>query len=133
MLIIGLVGGTEARRDAVADAFVKVGKPRLGLFALRSNADGEGRAKLLDQVVLKFSGGKFKGNGLILSHVLTAEEADLIRKNGGYLLHVDGVPSSCIPIRRNDLMVTAKPGGDRHYLDPLEALSEITQRSSRVA
>jgi hypothetical protein len=133
MLIIGLVGGTEARRDAVASAFEKVGKARLGVFALRSPAEGKERARLLDDVILKFDDGKSRDMGLILSHVKTPEEAELIRMKGGHLLHVDGVPSSCIPIHRSDLMVTAKPGGDRHYLDPLEALSEITSRYSRAA
>ena len=133
MLIIGLAGGSEARRDEIAAVFNKVGKARLGVFALRSPADGEERAKLLDNVILRFDDGKSRDMALVLSHVKTLEEAELIRRKGGYLLHVDGQVSSCIPILRTDLMVTAKAGGERHYLDPLEALSEITLRYSAAA
>lgn len=133
MLIVGLVGGAEAQRDAVAAALIATGKSRLGVFALRSPENGVKRAELLDDVILKFDDGKSRDMGLVLSHVKTCEEAELIRKKGGYLLHVAGVPSCCIPIMRADLMVTSIPGGERHYLDPLEVLSEISARYARAA
>ncbi len=131
MLIIGLVGGTELNREVVADELAKIGKSRLGVFALRSPADGTERAALLKDIILNFDHGLDDDTGLVLSHVTTPEEANLIRNKGGHLLHVQGSPSKTIAIHHSDLMVTAKRGGDRHYLDPLEALSEISTRYAR--
>ncbi|MPY24368.1 hypothetical protein [Shewanella sp. YLB-07] len=132
MFIIGLVGGTEVERDAVAAAFNQLDKATLGVFPLRHPVNGKERAKLLDAVIIKYYNRKFSGKGLVLSHIKTPEEAELVAAKGGVLMHIDGMPSSCIAIQRNDLMVTAKSNGDRHYLGPLEALSEVITRHIRV-
>lgn len=128
MLIIGLVGGCEHRREEVAQAVVGVGRARLVAYAMRVPKSGRLRADLLRDVVLKFDHGKERDRGLVLTHVKTWEEADYIRALGGQLWHVEGVPSSEIAIQRDDLMVTPRAGGVRHYLDPVEALSETMIR-----
>ena len=131
MYIIGLVGGSVAERDAVAAAFYQVDKTTLGIFSLRDPVNGEARAKLLDEVIIKLNHSKYRNKGLVLPHVITREEAQWITAKGGFLLHVDGMPSRCIPIKHHDLLVTAKPDGYRHYLGPLEALSEVIIRDAR--
>lgn len=131
MLIVGLVGGTEKRRDAVAAALSGSGRSRVAVYAMYSPESGKSRAGILEKVILDFDFGRDSGRGLVLSHVKTLEESELIRDRGGFLWHVEGVPSSEIPIQRGDVMVTDKSGGIRHYLDPFEALSETMVRSAK--
>jgi hypothetical protein len=128
MLIIGLVAGNSLEREQVAAELEGLRKSRLGVLAMRENASGVERVRLLSQMLCFSSRNE---NGLILSNVSTIEEADFIRNRGGFLCHVYGRPSGEIPIRRCDLMVTANPGGIRHYLDPSEALSEIETRVAK--
>ncbi|MCF1457388.1 MAG: hypothetical protein LPH21_07425 [Shewanella sp.] len=128
MLIIGLVGSTEARREEMAAKLSKAGKAQLGVFSLKVPRDASARLALLSSAIKGF-GGKGRDWGLVLSHVTTLKEAEFIRARGGFLLHLEGRVSGEISIQRGDLMVTSRLGGYRHYLDPVEALSELTSRN----
>lgn len=133
MLIIGLVGGCERGRSDVAAAVVGAGGARLAEYSMRSPKNGRSRVKLLRDVVLNFGVSKSPDIGLVLTHVKTWEEAEYIRSLGGYLWHIEGMPSSDIAIQRCDLMVTPQSGGVRHYLDPVDALSETMMRCPHAA
>lgn len=133
MLIIGLVGGTEGRRANVAAQVLASGRARMGLYSMDGLSGQRQRVYLLEGVLLNFERGRERDKGLILSHVRTLDEAKIIRDRGGFLWHVEGLPSSEIPIMRHDLLVTDRPGGVRHYLDPVEALSEAMLRYSTIA
>ena len=130
MLIIGLVGGTEARREAVADQLTASRRVRFARYAMKTPEVGPVRMERLRDVVLasSWAGGTSVNRGLVITHVLTADEADFLRSRGGQVWHLEGVPSDVIAIARHDLLVTHKVGGSRHYLDPLEAVSEALLR-----
>lgn len=127
-MIIALVGGISANRDKFARALESSGKAQLGIFSMCNNLTLECRLKTLDDFVLRLTDVRATLSGVVLPHIKTDEEACLIRKKGGVILHLFGVPSDDIPIHKDDLLVTTKTGGERHYLDPVEALSEIIHR-----
>ena len=122
MIVIGLAGGTAANREAIAARLQDEGGQQLAVWAIRGNHLNDSRAR---SVARALESGPAPVKGLVLSHVLTEEEAEVIRANGGHMWHVFGPVSSAVVIRRCDLLVTVKEGGDRHWLDPIEALSEV--------
>jgi len=126
MILIGLFGGSPESREEISRVMLAAAGSDLGAYNLapRPGLDGPARAEKL-AVVLQGLGAKVKAAGLLIPHVLTLEEAHAIRARGGRLMHVSGEPSDVIPIRSDDLPVTSRAGGDRHYLDPLEAYSEL--------
>lgn len=127
-LIIGLVGGTESRRDRLAGQAQAASKGPLPVYAMYSPSSGAQRAELLAGIVATFAGLAMPSPALLLSHIRTLEEAQFIRAQGGILWHLQGAPSAEVSILRSDLMVTERSGGDRHYLDVTEALSESRLR-----
>ena len=132
MLVVGLVGGAMADRLKLSCDLVEISKQNLSLQDLGSFGAASRRVKVLDAVL---SGVEYSGpidRGLVFPTVKSYEEAVRIRSKGGFLWHVQGTPSSDIPIERFDVMVTTKDGGDRHYLDVHEALCETILRARRV-
>lgn len=137
MVIIGLYGSKPLRRNAIADRVSRSGLARLVVYEmvnpsvkahLNPSAGGE-RAKRVVQMIADM--GYARLDGIVFSDVRTYEEAEEIRKRGGVMWFVEGTPSSDIAIQRGDIAVTDTEGGDRHYLDPLEALSETFRRGTR--
>ena len=136
MVIIGLSGSTDASRDAVAKKVDDAKLARLVAYSLcdpRHGASlGERRAKRVNAILGDCMPSGI--DGIVLSHIRTREEADEVRRRGGFMWHVEGYPSCDVPIQREDLLVTDKDGGHRHFLDPVEALSEtLLQHRARVA
>lgn len=133
MILIGLFGGSPESREEITRVMLTAAGSGLGAYGLSpcQGLDGAARAEKL-AVVLRGLGPQVKDRGLVISHVMTAEEADAVRARGGRLLYVQGVPSEQIAITLEDLAVTVTPGGDRHYLDPVEAYSEILLSYRRV-
>lgn len=128
MVIIGIAGSNDSRRDAVADAAAASKLRRLLVHALHTPPLRGGGAAL-DTRVRRIGESladvrRARMAGAIFSQVLTEAEAQRVRELGGVMWHVQGVPSAEVVIRKGDVMVTPTPGGDRHYLDPVEALSE---------
>lgn len=133
MILIGLFGGSPESREEITRLMLAAAGSDLGAYGLSPSQglDGPARAEKL-AVVLRGLGPQVKDRGLLISHVLTTAEADAIRGRGGRLLYVQGAPCEQIAISRHDLAVTVTPGGDRHYLDPVEAYSEILLSQRRV-
>lgn len=124
MLIIGLYGGTAAIRDDIALQLMRHPLANVGLYTLNATPgmNAQSRADKLGRV-LQGLGHKVKGQNLVIAHVLSNEEAQLIRARGGRMWHVFGKVPAHIAIQEADLHVTDLEGGYRHYLDPIEALS----------
>ncbi len=136
MVIIGLSGSSSARREAVAAKVAEAKLARLVTYALNNPSSGtrvgERRAERVREMLQDVMPGQL--DGFVFSHVQTLEEANELRERGGVMWHVEGCPSCDVPIRRDDLLVTDKDGGRRHFLDPVEALSEtLIQHRARVA
>lgn len=137
MFLIALCGGEIADRECITDCLVGSGKARLAGFAmnppLRRGApvkklpplDGKARAARLAQAIEGLESKPPVAGGLVIVHCLTLEEATVVRESGGEVWHVYGAkPSTLVPIRRADRMVTMGESGFGHVLAPLEALSE---------
>lgn len=125
MLVIGLAGSSAESREAVAKRLHEDSGRQFVVWALLGVRAGHGRANTLARALEGAKPGRAAVEGLVLTHVLTEEEAAVIRAHGGFVWHVCGVPSSHVVIRPGDLLVTETEGGVRHFLDPIEALSEV--------
>jgi hypothetical protein len=130
MLVIGLAGGTAPSREAIASRIHDSARVQTVVWALLGDRLHDGRARTLARSLER---GQSVAPVMILSHVLTEEEAVVIRAHGGHVWHVFGPVSSAVVIRHGDLRVTQTEGGDRHWLDPIEALSESLLIKAREA
>lgn len=122
-VLIGLVGGSPARRSEIAARLVKEGAARLVEYSFGPvDHYKPGRARLLAENLAGLLG---VAGGLVATHIISEDEADIIRDAGGEVWHVEGSPSRYVSQRREDRLVTDAYGGRRHFLDPLEALSAL--------
>lgn len=137
MFLIALSGGEITDRERIADRLVVSGKSRLAAYALNPPMrrggpkskllplDGDTRSQRLAQAIKGLDCRPSVAGGLVIVHCLTFEEAALVRESGGEVWHVYGAsPSSLVPIRLEDRMVTPESNGFGHVFSPLEALSE---------
>lgn len=133
MILIGLFGGSPESREEITLNLIRAAGSELAAFNNPPTVY-EGRTPRVDalNIVLRGAGPKVKGAGLVVTHVASRAEADAIRERGGHLWHVMGKPCDFVPIRAEDLPVTAMAGGCRHFLDALEAYSETLLRHGRV-
>lgn len=132
MLVIGLAGGTGVSREAVAEYLRMRGRQRLAVWNQPGRRLTDSRARTLARA-LEQDGTADPVEVLVVVNVLTEEEAEVIRARGGEIWHVFGPVSSAVVIRPGDPLVTEQAGGDRHWLDPIEALSESLLRRPRGA
>lgn len=146
-VLIGLCGGTvEARQEVTATLVDKAGRgiggwehgggmrgarPCVARDWHRELARENALRALLDGLpALK---ARTPDAGLVVSHALNETEVEMIKKAGGYIWHLAGPVSAVVPIARDDLLVTPTEGGERHFLDPLEALAEQLLRQGAAA
>lgn len=129
MVIIGLYGSTPPRRGRIADRVARSRLARLVAYKMDTPCKPSQRAERMGHVMTDVVATRL--DGIVFADVRSYEEADAIRQRGGVLWFVEGSPSSDIAIQRGDIAVTDTEGGHRHYLDPLEALSETLFRSAR--
>lgn len=129
MVIIGLFGSTLPRRNAIANTVAEASLARLVTYELQNPVMGALRAERMAHLLADTGAAGL--DGVVFSDVRTYEEAAEIRNRGGVMWFVEGLPSYDIAIQRGDIAVTPTEGGDRHYLDPLEALSETLCRHVR--
>ncbi|MEZ0197360.1 hypothetical protein AB9U01_25235 [Pseudomonas qingdaonensis] len=126
-LLIGLAGGTAEARTAIARYLVNLD---LGLADLLPGASEHcrphlhvARARVLAAALAQAP--RRRDPGLVYAHVLGEAEADALRAAGGFVWHLCRPCSPTVAIRRGELMVTERPGGQGEHLDPEEALSEV--------
>lgn len=129
MVIIGLYGSTPPRRKRVADKVADADIARLVAYYMDTPCKASARADRMGHVMTDVSGTRL--DGIVFADVRSYEEAYAIRQRGGVLWFVEGSPSGDIAIQRGDIAVTDTEGGHRHYLDPVEALSETLCRNAR--
>ena len=130
MLVIGLAGGSARSREAIAARLHDRSGVQMVVWGLSGDRLNDGRARTLARAL---EGGKSVAPVMVFTHVLTEEEAVVIREHGGMVWHIFGPVSSAVVIRLGDLRVTEVEGGDRHWLDPIEALSEALLSKARAA
>lgn len=123
MILIGLTGGKPDSRKEIAERLERFGGSRLQAFAGSEAKDNTRR--LHDLVLVLGDAGRNRAlGGLVIYNVASKEEADEIRRRGGVIWHVMGLPSESVPMERDDPKVTHMQGGCRHFRDALDALSE---------
>ena len=123
MIFIGLTGGKPESRKEIAERLERFGGSRLQAWAGSDSKDNLRRVRDLTVVLNDADRNKSLG-GLVVYNVSSKEEADDIRRRGGVIWHVMGLPSESVPMERDDPKVTHMQGGCRHFSDALDALSE---------
>ena len=131
MLLIGLAASNVERRIAVANAMMESGLCQVSAWANQSVDPPQQRVARIDALVSVTP--RRWTDCLVFAHVMSEAEAERLRSLGASIWHVQGEPSDDVRIVRGDLLVTPTSGGDRHYLDPVEALSEELIREGEHA
>lgn len=131
MLLIGLVGGTEGYRSAIARTLEAEGCQGLVVWEINGYRLGDGRAQTLERALETARAGRQPVRGMVFPHVLTVAEVEVLRKAGGFIWHLGSPLSDVVPISHGDLLVTPKVGGYRQYREPLDALSEVLLQVER--
>ena len=129
MLLIGIAGANATARERVARAMRDAQICTVSVYTdapaqrFGSHAEVARRMQRLEGMI---SATPAKGaECLVVAHVVHRVEAERIRKLGGHVVHVEGVPSDEVPIVRGDLLATATKDGHRHFIDGEAALSEL--------
>jgi hypothetical protein len=129
MILIGLIGGLEGSRKAVLQRLLTEGRAQLVAYEAPQGGKGVPGFRfqqLRDAIAVTRSRGT---GGLVVTDIKSKEESDLIRKRGGAIWHIVDRVSDVVPIEQGDALLTATPGGDRHLLDPIEALHDQQLRA----
>lgn len=122
MILIGLVGGKPEQRMEIASRIERHGDSRMKTWA-GTDVRRSGRLRDLLIALGDASSNKALG-GVVVCNVMTLDEAQEIRRRGGAIWHVMGVPSESVPMERDDPKVTHMQGGCRHFLDAMDAFYE---------
>lgn len=129
MLLIGISGANSLAREVVAKAMKNAGVCGVSVYSdapRKRDESPRSAARRLKNMNEMISATPANGaECLIISHVIYKRQASRIRELGGFVVHVEGVPSDEVPIERGDLLVTASLGGHRHFIDGEAALSEL--------
>lgn len=124
MIIIGLAGGKPCNRQEIGARLEQFGR-RIRAMSHTTAATARPGQRLRDLVTAINGADRNRAlGGLVFTDVTTEAEAQEIRQRGGVIWHVMGPPSEAVVIRQGDPLVTHMHGGCRHFLDPMEALSE---------
>lgn len=132
MLLIGIAGANPLARERVAKAMKNAGVCGVSVYSDANTVKGDSprtaqrRCEQMNEMI-KVTPAK-GAECLVIAHVVYGAQERRLRDLGGYLVHVEGVPSDEVPINRGDLLVTATAGGHRHFIDGVAALSELWVR-----
>ncbi|MET4696986.1 hypothetical protein [Endozoicomonas lisbonensis] len=110
MLIIGLVGGTPETRIDITAMVMDQAPSRICCYMMGSPDEGKARVKALNEIVGDLD-PYTRHDTMILTHVQTPEEVELIREHAGVIWHVEGRPSDVIAAQKGDLWVSCNPPG----------------------
>lgn len=123
MILIGLTGGKPEQRMEIASRIERHGDSRMKTWAGSNVRHTASRVRDLTITLNDAKANKALG-GIVAFNVMTLDEAQEIRRRGGAIWHVMGVPSESVPMERDDPKVTHMQGGCRHFLDALDAFYE---------
>ena len=128
MLLIGIAGANATARERVARAMRDAQICTVSVYTdapaqrFGSHAEVARRMQRLEGMI---SATPAKGaECLVVAHVVHRVEADRIRKLGGHVAHVEGVPSDEVPIVAG-IAGHRHQDGHRHFIDGEAALSEL--------
>lgn len=132
-LLIGLVGLNPFKRRSVADSLVDNGRAQLVAWGDCGQFHEQNRVERLGHTLANLAA--LPCDGMVISNIRTEEEAQLLREQGGQVWHVmGGRLSDRVAIRQGDPLVSDMPCDDHpHWLDPIEALSEMLLRQHAEA
>lgn len=130
MMIIGLAGGKPCDRQEIATRLEQFGRSLKALQHSTAYRPAQRVRDLSASLADAFRNRSLAG--LVITDVLAEEEAEEIRRRGGVVWHVMGKPSDSVVIRFGDPLVTHMQGGCRHFLDPMEALSEELLKAAQA-
>ncbi|MCP1652705.1 hypothetical protein [Pseudomonas nitroreducens] len=127
-LLIGLVGLNPFARRSVVESLIDNGRVQLVSYADGGEYHEQSRVKRLGNTLELLQG--LPCDGMVISNIRCQQEADLLREKGGQVWHVmGGLLSNQVAIRVGDPLVSDMPCSDHpHWLDPIEALSEMLLR-----
>lgn len=130
LILIALSGGTPAERIEISDRLVASGKRQLVAFALDTPGaeHSHRRWEILNDALEGLTAAcrtPAIAGGLVVTHCLSAREADEVRRRGGAIWHLHSKPSKTVPILLGDPIVVASEDGFRHVRSAMEALSEM--------
>jgi len=130
MIIIGLAGGKPCDRSEIAVRLERFG---MRIKAVETSSAYKPAIRLRHLCAVLGDAQRNRAlMGVVCTHVVAEEEAAEIRRRGGVIWHVMGPPSESVLIRQFDPLVTHMQGGCRHFLDPMEALSEELLKAGQV-
>ena len=104
MLIMALVGGSEKARANVVQQLAMLINAQGVIFTMPPALSKPDRLALLQT---KFNPARAISRLLLLNNLNSIEEFDWVRRFGGYVVHVDGLPSDVVPMQQHDFYVTA--------------------------
>lgn len=105
MLIFALVGGSRISRERVTTQFARLMGATGIVYTMPDTLSDVQRMRVLTEQFDPKGGKKMR---LLLNNLRSKAEFDWVRQVGGYVLHVDGVPSDTIAMQQNDFYVTHK-------------------------
>ncbi len=119
-LIVGLCGSTINARRAAIEA-LKALEPEALDLTIPSNVRAPWRRG--DALYEEFEATP--AGHVVLCDIQCAEEADTIECFGGFVVHVEGVPSDDTAIKRDTLLLTMKPEDRGRYTTPVNTLAKL--------
>ena len=105
MLVIALVGGAKSTRDDVVKQFIDFMNGSGAVYSIPDTIPDDKRLPLLRN---QFNPRSNPNMVLLLNNLATLDEFNWVRQIGGYIAHVDGLPSNIVPMQKHDFYVTPR-------------------------
>lgn len=102
MLVFALVGGSSEDRDSATDKFAALMGATGVVYKMPPTIQDDARLQLLQKLFNPKNGRHLR---LLLNNLVSKPEFDWVRSIGGYVVHVDGRPSSVIAMQEHDFYV----------------------------
>lgn len=133
MLVIGLVGSSPEMREIIAGQLLNISPNKFIYWQAPPSISESRRIKTIHGIVKEFKTRFRNDQGAVIAHVLTANEAEAIRKAGGFIWHVYGSISGDIRADDKDLFVRPRESNPyKNYLEVIEALSVSILNSRNI-
>ncbi len=117
-MLIGLVGSTIEVREEVVQRVLNMSIVRPHVASLVGLGRGVTRSRVLDKLI------ESRRGAMIITHVMTEGESDLIRRKGGILWHMHGDVSDKIEFDiHQDVWVSLEENRPKHFYNVEQAYS----------
>lgn len=115
MLIIALVGGAISTRDDVVKQFIECMNGSGAVYSIPGTIPDAMRLPLLRNQLRPRNNPNMV---LLINNLATLDEFNCVRKVGGHIAHVDGLPSNIVAMQKHDFYVTPRPR-ERKMFEPV--------------